>query len=140
MAIRAGFHYHTADALQCDVKINRYYELNITRKNMEPEQAMEDAQTMVEVQNSCNVIRDTPLYSIDGYDFCTCACNFVHEEFDFLYSLYDAYDNHSLLPFPGALTDQPAFIMEALSLLGTLKAEKELADAKRASKEQNRRR
>lgn len=140
MMIRSGFYYITADKFQCEQKVDKYYDLNIKRKKMNPDKAMEEAERMVETQNSCNTIKSSPMYEIDGYSFNTCVCNFIHPELNFFFTLFSEYDQFGTLPFPGALSEQPAYIMDTLALLKSLKQEKEAADRERQERQQNSRR
>ena len=139
MMLRSSFHYITNDKLQCEQKVDRYYDLNISRKKMEPEEALTEAYRFVEAQNHCDKVLPSPLYEIDGYQYYTCACNFQHPDFNFLITLFGEYNKYGTLPFPGALADQPAYIMEVFQILKSLKLEKDAEDAAKQEK-QNRRR
>ncbi len=140
MMIRSGFYYLTADKFQCEHKIDQFYDMHIKRKQMAPMEAMEEAERMVEAQNSCNTVKDSLMFSIDGYDYNTCVCNFIHPEFNFFIALFGEYDKHGTLPFSGALGDQPAYIMDTLALLRSLKLDKDAEDRARQEKQQNSRR
>ena len=140
MMLRSSFYYTTNDRFQCEQKVDRYYKLNMDRKRMAPDRAMEEAEKMVEAQNSCDSVRDTAMYEIDGYSFNTCVCNFIHPEFNFFIGLFGEYDKHGTLPFPGSLADQPAYIMDVLQLIRSLKLEKEAEDRERMERQQKARR
>lgn len=60
--------------------------------------------------------------------------SFEHPYFDYFMSLYSAYSSQGILPFPGALVDQPAKIIDIFHVLDQLKYEQE----ERQMKEQNR--
>ena len=135
MRIRSGFYYLTADQFQCESKVERFYDMGVTRKKLTPDKAMEEAEMMVETQNHCNSITSTPMYEIDGYAFSTCVCNFIHNELNFFLTLFHEFDKHGTLPFPGSLGDQPNFIIEVLNLLKSMKLEKEAEDHKQAEKQ-----
>ena len=62
---------------------------------------------------------------------------FKHPSFDFIYTLYDAWESHNTLPFNGAFSDQPNKIIDHFSILDALKHETEKktqAEAARQSK------
>lgn len=46
-------------------------------------------------------------------------------QFDYIYSLYDKYENHGVLPYSGSHSEQPAKIMEIFSILNSLRIEED---------------
>lgn len=58
----------------------------------------------------------------------------VYPYFNYVVTLYFAYKNSGILPFPGSLVDQPAKIVEIFNLLDALSDEAQ----RRAAKEQER--
>lgn len=45
--------------------------------------------------------------------------------FGYYYSLYNKYDNHGVLPFPGAHNEQPAKIMDIFDVLSAIDLEEQ---------------
>lgn len=50
---------------------------------------------------------------------------FNYPYFDYVISLYDAYQNNGVMPFNGAHADQPAKIIEIFNILNSLMSERE---------------
>jgi hypothetical protein len=50
---------------------------------------------------------------------------FKHPDFNFIYSIFDAWDQHNTLPFSGGFADQPNKIIDYFQLLAGLKQESE---------------
>ena len=51
--------------------------------------------------------------------------DFEYPYFDFIVTIFNRYDTNGTLPYPGALVDQPAKIIEIFNILEVLKAEQE---------------
>ncbi len=52
----------------------------------------------------------------------TCPCTFQNKvRFSHLWTLFDGYDRHGVLPCPGPLTHQPAALIEAFDILRSLR-------------------
>lgn len=67
-------------------------------------------------------------------------CNldqFDYPLFNYVLTLWEAYDTHGVLPFEGSLVDQPAYILEVFQILTSLKIEREkkLYDEQRREQE-----
>lgn len=50
---------------------------------------------------------------------------FNFPSFDDYYFMFDKFDNHGLLPFPGTLLEQPSKIIELFQILKNIKMEEE---------------
>lgn len=140
LKLRATYYYYTHDKFQCDSKIDKHAELLISRKKVEPQTAYEQAEKLIRTSNGCEVIRDKSLYVIDGYEFFTCVCNFKHNDFNYLTTLFDAFDSKGVMPFEGAYADQPAKIVDIFQTLKQLKLEVEAMHREKANKQNNNKR
>lgn len=89
---------------------------------MESGYTWEVASKTVRGEHGCDTMSDIPIYQIDNIQFNTCPCNYRHPHMEFIMQAEAAYDK-GILPFPGALIDQPAYIIEAIQLIQILKIE-----------------
>ncbi|MFW7381474.1 MAG: hypothetical protein ACOH5I_21880 [Oligoflexus sp.] len=62
-----------------------------------------------------------------------------HLVFNQLWTIYDCFDRHGTLPFPGSLMQQPAKVMDVFTVLRNLKSSYDLEQMKKQQKEQNKR-
>lgn len=60
-----------------------------------------------------------------GLRFNTDLNQFIFSQFDYLYTLFDKYDQFGVLPYPGSHSEQPAIIMEIFTILNGLKIEEQ---------------
>lgn len=118
----------TNEDFQCR-KIEALYEL---RKDSEI------VIKMRRIQQGCGVITDSPKVEVGkiGYHSCLCHESFQHPLMGYLLSMYQNYEK-GILPFSGGLLDQPAQVMEILSLLSTLQSEREADIQEKANKKGN---
>jgi len=77
-------------------------------------------------------ITKQPLVRYAPFELRTCPCNF-HNKATLLelWGGFSAFDSHGILPFPGAYMQQPAKLLEAYTLLKSLKTDHEAQQAKR---------
>lgn len=90
---------------------------------------------MRRIQKGCGVITDSPKVEIGriGYHSCLCHENFQHPLMGYLMNVQQNYEK-GLLPFSGGTLDQPAQIMEMISLLSTLQTERDTELQEKANK------
>ena len=60
-----------------------------------------------------------------------------HPNFNFIYTIYDAWREHNALPFPGSYTEQPNKIIEHFTTLDALKYESERKAHAKAQRDAN---
>lgn len=59
--------------------------------------------------------------------------------FDFYMTLFNQFEQHGTLPFPGSLADQPNLILEIFNVLRRLNNEEQAKQAKAQQKQSNKR-
>ena len=60
-----------------------------------------------------------------------------YDQFGYTITMFDAYDKHGILPFPGSFSEQPAKIIEIFQVLDQLKGEHEKKQHEERQREQN---
>lgn len=128
--------FYSISQFKCDHAVDTRFNLNVSRKKMDPEEAMLEAEKVISTLNRCDTISSKPIYEIDEFEFFTCVCNFHHPDMIYFLKLFNQYDKHGTLPCDGSLTDQPNYLMEMLDILQVLKLDKDYADAEKARKQQ----
>lgn len=71
-----------------------------------------------------------------GLSFTKPLSNFKIHNFDYIATLYNQYDKHGTLPFPGCLTEQPNKVIEAFNVIKALILE----ESERQQKQQKQKR
>lgn len=66
-----------------------------------------------------------------NFIFHKCLCNFRNDSFSYYMQLYNSY-KLGMLPFEGSVSDQPAAIMEAFSVIDRLQNERQEQETKKA--------
>ncbi len=135
MMIQSGFYYHTDDVLKCETTINNYYtRLKRSKPHLTDDEQYEEACRLVHTKNKCDRIVDKSIYEVDGFEYNTCMCNFIHPELDLFLTYFTEYETHGNWPYKGTIADQPNYIVEVIKLLQSLKNKKEIEDNKAAQK------
>lgn len=96
---------------------------------------LEVAKDTINKAHHCNNTTVKPFYVVDEYEYTTCPCNFKNPLFNYLLVCSDSMEK-GILPFAGSLSEQPAKVMEALTLLDNLKLEFKLEQQAKAQKSQ----
>lgn len=124
--INATWTHLTDKNFQCQ----KIYDLYKKRKDWELVTKLEKA------KRGCGTIKDTVKIEMDGiaYHSCLCHPNFQHPLFNTLLVLSEKYEK-GILPYSGGVMDQPAQVIEMLSLISKLKQELELEQQKEAAKQ-----
>jgi len=128
ICLKANFNYIAYDQFRCEQKIEEY----AARSDYD------HAKTLVETANGCGVIADDVKYTVDGVGYKSCFCTYKHPLFDRYLFLYNNY-HRGIMPFEGPITRQPAYLIDAFTILDNLKHEKEEDDRKNQEKENRRR-
>ena len=100
-------HFCNSYYVQCESKVQEHI-----KKGLDPDLAEKTIKTI----NMCDKVSDKPLHDIDDILFYTCVCNFKHPMMGFFLDATEAYDN-GILPFKGGYSDQPAKMIEIISLI-----------------------
>jgi ubiquinone/menaquinone biosynthesis C-methylase UbiE len=89
---------------------------------------------MNRITKGCGVFTDSPKVEVGQIGFHSCLCHesFQHPKMGFFLGIYQNYEK-GLLPFSGALMDQPAQTMELITLLSNLHTERDIAQQKKDS-------
>lgn len=105
---------------------------------------MEGSFTGAELEKRLNVMMEVqgcggrPSKSIVRYapfELRTCPCTFQNRaSFCELWALFDPFERLGVLPFSGGLAEQPAKVVEAFSILRSLKQDYDLQQLKAANK------
>lgn len=84
------------------------------------------------IRKGCGVIKKEVKVEIDGINFHSCLCheNFRHPLFNFYLQIHTNY-KRGVLAFAGGLLDQPAHLMDIMSLLDKLESDFELEQQKK---------
>lgn len=122
-----------------DKKFNCFSCQNMYSKNQDYEKKRETYKAHTNkrrAKQNCFSLNDRCVYQLENIKYYTCVGNFYDKSVCDLYEMYTLYDK-GVLPYNGALVDQPAKIIEVFQLIGGLRAEKierlkkEVKDAKR---------
>lgn len=65
-----------------------------------------------------------------GITYNRCFCFYQHPDFALFYRIWVTYQK-GVLPYPGTIMDQPAWVLDVLELYDRLKAESEERDHQR---------
>lgn len=89
----------------------------------------------VRQKKGCGVIKSISLIEIDhiAYHSCLCHESFQHPLMGYFLTTQAAYEK-GMLPFDGGLMDQPAQIMDIISLISQLQSEREAEMQEKANK------
>jgi hypothetical protein len=83
----------------------------------------------------CNVTRDKPFVTIDNVTYYRCCCQYSNPRFHLYLAMFSLYQK-GVLPFPGSLIEQPAYIVEIMSLFSEQQQKAEEAEHKKLEKKQ----
>lgn len=78
-----------------------------------------------------------------NFEFSGLLDKFNYDQFDYVLSLFSAYDKNGILPFPGSLSEQPAQVMDIFSILHQIQFESQMrtkAEHEREVKKQQQKR
>ncbi len=113
--------------------------MNMYSKRHDYEQRRETYQKHTQkrrAKQSCFFINDRCTYQLENIKYYTCIGNFYDKSVSSLYEMYTLYTK-GVLPYKGALTDQPAKVIEIFQVIDGLRTDKierlkkEVKDAKR---------
>jgi len=124
--IGANFYYINNPAYQCGSKVAVYYA-NKRQKNPE------NLEARFRKQQGCGVITNTIMCEIDGIGYKSCLCTFKTSHYSFYWTTYKSF-KQGVLPYPGSLSEQPAKIMEILSLMAHLETDWQQTQAEKTKK------
>ena len=114
------------DKFKCEQKIQEYAKRSTYEK----------AKMLVQTANGCGVIHEDVKYEIDSIGYRSCLCSYLHPSFNTFLFLFKNYEK-GILPFKGALGEQPAYIIDVFSMLENLKNDKLDQDRQREEKRNN---
>lgn len=117
--LKANFEY--IYKLRCESMISLHIQRGYSK---------EIAEKTVKGEHGCDIMSPDPIYQIDNIQFHTCPCNYRHPQMDFIMQATDAYDK-GILPFEGSLIDQPSYIIEAINVIQSLKAQHQAEESKK---------
>lgn len=72
-------------------------------------------------------------YKVEGFELNTCLGNFARNEFYSYMEMLRQYEK-GIMPFPGAMAEQPAKVIDIFNMISQLRNEKEAEKQERVSK------
>lgn len=110
-------------AFKCDDLLSRF-------DRFAPEERESRVKALREIRG-CGGLPSAQHHKIDPFKLKTCPCTFQNKtRFGHIWTLFDKYERHGVLPFGGSLANQPAQILEAFDVLRNLKSSYETKQSK----------
>ena len=91
---------------------------------------MENALTRQRLRGKCD---NRTLTMENGVVYHKCFCSFSHSQFDAFYRVWDCYEK-GILPFPGTVFEQPAWVFDVIELFSRLKYETQEREQEKQNK------
>lgn len=127
----ATWFYNVEDKFNCEEQKSKYLMMPESEKKINDYMLARGCLGKSELSG---VVYDKPTnrprYQQDEVCFYNCFCNFIDPSTNFLLNLFWYFDK-GILPFQGAITEQPAKIIDVFNVFTHLKHEKQKDDAKK---------
>lgn len=116
--IHSSLEYLYNSKFQCDDKERKLYERYSSDVNASKK--VEHILKAHREHSYCDKKSDKPIHFVDKFGFNRCLCNFKHPLIHYFLIVTENF-NKGVMPHEGSLSDQSAYILDAIYLIQNLK-------------------